>query len=508
MVAKINPDLTMEFASDDPKVDITKAFLGNIRFNEDKLLQKLGGNLEIYEDVYRDDRVLSCLQQRISAVISKDYDVRAGSDSDLDQRAAEAAEEMIRSIRFDRLTEKFLLQSLLKGWGVAEIIWSLKGNMVWPAAIKVKKSQRFTFAPLYTIKPVSNQYADVRKALRLEAALRLKTRAKPMEGEALSERKFIVHTIGAMDDDNPFGTGLGFWLYWPVRFKREGMSLWLEFIDKFGSPTVKGKYPTSASELEKRKLMEALRALRSNSVTAIPDGMDAELIAAAKSGISTHEQLIDRMDQAITTAILSQTLTTSQGNTGSQALGKVHEGVKDEIAKSDADMLSDSLNETLMLWFTEYNFPGATPPHVWRDMSDVEDLDAKAERDERLANASGRTLDKRYTEEEYGIKLSDEKKTAAGNPPTASFAETSATAADAVDKITDQLEREAAPITDKMIDQVRGLMDEVESLEELADRIPELLGDMDTTQMTELMAKAFATANLTGQVEVVDESNA
>jgi len=143
MVAKINPDLTMEFASDDPKVDITKAFLGNIRFNEDKLLQKLGGNLEIYEDVYRDDRVLSCLQQRISAVISKDYDVRAGSDSDLDQRAAEAAEEMIRSIRFDRLTEKFLLQSLLKGWGVAEIIWSLKGNMVWPAAIKVKKEPTF-----------------------------------------------------------------------------------------------------------------------------------------------------------------------------------------------------------------------------------------------------------------------------------------------------------------------------------------------------------------------------
>jgi len=509
----INPDLTIEFATDDPQMDITRGYLGNIRINEDKVLQSVGGKLSVYEDVYRDDRVKSCLQQRISAVTSRDYDVRAGGDSALDKRAAEAAEDMIRSLRFDRLTERFLLQALLKGWGVGEIIWSLKGGLIWPAAIRIKRSQRFVFAPLHTSKPVSNGYEDVKRALRLESVLRMKTRDAPYEGVELPPRKFIVHSVGGLDDENPYGTGLGFWLYWPVRFKREGMGLWLQFIDKFGSPSAKGTYPNNGGEAEKRKMLEALRALRSNSVTAVPEGMAVELIEAAKSGISTHEQLIDHMDQAITTAILSQTLTTSQGNIGSQALGVVHEGIKDGVAKSDADLLSDTINETLMYWFTEFNFPGATPPHIWRDMADVEDLGDKADRDLKLSQASGRSLDADYVEEQYDVRLGDVINQIPPNPPLtkggegglpASFAEAITTPPpDSADPITDQLEKEAAPITDAMIDQVRGLLDEVADLQEFSDRLPELLGTMDTDRITELMAKAFAVADLTGQYEVV-----
>jgi len=509
---KINADLTIEFASDDPAVDVTKAFLGNIRQNEDKVLRSLGGNLEVYEDVYRDDCVKSCLQQRITAVISQDYDVRPASDLPTDIEAAVAGKEMIKAVKFDRLTEKFLLQSLLKGWAVAEIIWSIKENLIFPAAIKVKRSQRFTFAPLHTVKAKSNLYEDVKQAMRLENALRMRTRNSPVEGEVLPPRKFIVHSVGALDDDNPFGTGLGFWLYWPVRFKREGMSLWLQFIDKFGSPSAKGTYPANASDPDKRKLLEALRALRSNSVTAVPDGMAVELIEAAKSGISTHEQLLDRMDKAITTAILSQTLTTSQGNSGSQALGTVHEGVKDAVAKSDADQLSDTLNETLIYWFTLFNFPRAGRPGVWRDMSDVENLPAKAERDEKLSKGSGRYLAQAYVEEEYGVILGD--KIAGGDPgagksgsqPSSDFAETDSEQS-AADRISNQLADEAAPITDAMIGQVRDLMDEVADLQEFADRLPELVGDIDVGPMSELMAKALLTSNLEGQHEVSTEAS-
>jgi len=505
---RINRDLTIEYASDDPGVDITRGYLGNIRINEDKVLKSVGGKLSVYEDVYRDDRVKSCLQQRITAVTSRDYDVRAGGDSALDKQAAEAAEEMIRSLRFDRLSERFLLQSLLKGWGVGEIIWSLKDSLIWPAAIKIKRSQRFVFAPLHTSQPASNSYEDVKRALRLESVLRLRTRDKPFEGEDLPPRKFIVHSVGGLDDDNPYGTGLGFWLYWPVRFKREGMGLWLQFIDKFGSPSAKGTYPADADEATKNKMLGALRALRSNSVTAVPEGMAVELIEAAKAGISTHEQLIDRMDQAITTAVLSQTLTTSQGNTGSQALGNVHAGIKDGVAKSDADLLSDTLNETLMYWFTEFNFPGAVPPHIWRDMEDCEDLGSKADRDLKLSQASGRNLDQTYVEEQYDVKLGEPSSPpmsagadAAAKGTSASFAEGDPPP-DSVDAITDQLEKEAAPITDAMINQVRGLLDEVADLSEFADRLPELLGDMDTGKMAGVMAKAFSVADLTGQYEV------
>jgi len=491
--------LRLEYASDDPAVDITRAYLGNIRYNEDKLLRSLGGNLDVYEDVYRDDRVRSCLQQRIGAVTANDYDIVAGGDSAADIAAADAATVMMNSIGFDHLTEKVLLQSLLKGFCVAEIIWSIKDGLYWPAGVKVKRSQRFMFAPFYLTPPRSERYDDVRRSLRLEQSLRLKTRRNLLEGEPLPPRKAFVHHVAALDDDNPYGTGLGFWLYWPVRFKREGMSLWLQFIDKFGSPSVKGTYPNGATDADKRVLMDALRALRSNSVTAVPEGMAAELMDAVRTGISSHEQLIERMDQAITTVILSQTLTTSQGQRGSQALGTVHEGIKDEIAKSDADALSDTLNETLLTWFTQMNFPTAKLPHLRRDMSEVENLNEKATRDKTLADAAGMPLDQAYVEEEYHIKLSGKL-----TGQAASFAEAN-DAGDAVSRASEQLEREAAPITDAMIDQARQLLDEVSDLSEFAARLPELIGDMDTKALNRLMTKAFSSMELAGNYAVQHE---
>jgi len=289
-----------------------------------------------------------------------------------------------------------------------------------------------------------------------------------------------------------------------VRFKREGLSLWLQFIDKYGSPSVKGTYPVSAGEAEKRKLMDALRALRSNSVTALPEGMDATLIEAASRGISTHEQLKATMDEAISTVVLSQTLTTSQGSVGSQALGTVHQDVKLEVVKADADMLSDTLNDTLLYWFTRFNFPNASTPTVWRDVQEIEDLNAKAERDLKLSQAAGRELDPDYVETEYGVKLGGKAAPGSNMPgQAASFAEQSTM--DVVDKITNQLEKESGPITDAMIGQARKLLDEVADLSEFADRLPELTSNMHTDQITELMAKAFSTAQLRGQSEVAGE---
>jgi|UPI00037DE246 phage gp29-like protein len=492
-------DLRLEYASDDPAVDVTRAYLGNIRYNEDKLLRSLGGNLDVYEDVYRDDRVRSCLQQRIGAVTANDYDIVPGGDSAADIAAADAAKTMIESIGFDHLTEKVLLQSLLKGFCVAEIIWSVKDGLYWPAGVKVKRSQRFMFAPLYLTPPRSERYDDVRQALRLEPSLRLKTRRNLLTGEPLPARKAFVHHVAALDDDNPYGTGLGFWLYWPVRFKREGMSLWLQFIDKFGSPSLKGTYPNGATEADKRVLMDALRALRSNSVTAVPEGMAAELMDAARTGITSHEQLIERMDQAITTVILSQTLTTTQGQRGSQALGTVHETIKDEVAKSDADALSDTINETLLTWFTQMNFATAKRPRLRRDMSEVENLGDKATRDKTLADAAAMPLDQTYVEEEYNIKLSGKPATAA-----ASFAE-AGEAGDAVSHASGQLEREAAPITDAMIAQARQLLDEAGDLTEFAEKLPALLGEMDTAALNALMTKAFSSMELAGRYAVQHE---
>ena len=66
-----------------------------------------------------------------------------------------------------------------------------------------------------------------------------------VEGEELPDRKFIIHSVGGKDG-SPYGLGVGHRLFWPVFFKRQGISFWLIFAEKFGTPTAVGKYPGGA----------------------------------------------------------------------------------------------------------------------------------------------------------------------------------------------------------------------------------------------------------------------
>ncbi len=91
-------------------------------------------------------------------------------------------------------------------------------------------------------------------------------------------------------------------------------------------------------------------------------------------------------------------LTTSAGEAGSRALGEVHNAVRLELAKADADALSDTLNATLVRWLVELNLPGAPPPRLWWNFSTPDDLNTLAERDKRLSRIGFRPTLERITD--------------------------------------------------------------------------------------------------------------
>jgi phage gp29-like protein len=97
-------------------------------------------------------------------------------------------------------------------------------------------------------------------------------------GVPLPERKFIVHRFEPRDD-NPYGTGLGFYLFWPVYFKRKGVVSWAKFCDRFGTPTPWGQYPAGAAKEDKRTLSDALRAFSNDGYIMTP-----QVVKATKTG--------------------------------------------------------------------------------------------------------------------------------------------------------------------------------------------------------------------------------
>jgi phage gp29-like protein len=61
----------------------------------------------------------------------------------------------------------------------------------------------------------------------------------------------------------------------------------------------------------------------------VPEGMMVELIEASRSGTADYSGFADHLDSAIAKVILSQTMTTDNGSSRSQA--EVHSGVKLEV---------------------------------------------------------------------------------------------------------------------------------------------------------------------------------
>lgn len=469
--------VTREVATTQDGRDITKGWvtaLELLRPEDEVLMRRGGGDLRIYEELKRDDQVAGTWGQRQDAVVQAEWYVEAGGERRQDQKAAELLREQLQRINFDAKTKK-MHYGIFYGYAVGECMWAREGSRVVLDDIRVRNRRRFGFDGA--------------------GRLRLRTASDPM-GELLPERKFWVYSAGADHDDDPYGLGLGHYLYWPVYFKRSEIRLWLIFLDKFGQPTARGKYPQNATEEEKRRLLDALNAIHTESGVIVPEGMDIELIEAARSGSADYSSLYDRMDRAITKIILGHT-GGSESTPGKLGGEDMAEQVRADIIKADADVICESFNRSVARWLTEWNFPGAAVPRVWRTLEEPEDLNKLAERDTKISQLGFKpTL--QYVRETYG----EGWEPAPQQPGSAAPAFAEGEEKEVSEQLADNLESRAGEAIGAMIEPVRRLVEQSGSLEEVKRGLEEIFEDVPEDRFAEIMREAIAAARLAGMYEV------
>lgn len=446
-----------------------------------------GKGLDLYDDLERDDQVGTVLDKRKAAVAGREWTLEAADESPAAQQALQIVQEALDALPFNQVVEA-MLDALLKGYSVQEVIWEARGNRLLPAELKSKNPRRFTF-----------QDEDGK------AQLRLLTKSAPIDGEEVPDRKFIVHRHGGKYG-NPYGTGLGQRLFWPVFFKRQGVAFWLSALEKFGQPTVVGRYPQGTSDPEQDKLLDVLTAVASEAAVALPEGMVAELLEAKRAGsFDSYEKLCRYMDEAIAKIVLGETLSTDAGENGSRALGEVHNGVRLELAQADADRLSDTLNPGPIRWITVFNgLPAEVAPRLWWDMTPSEDLSKRAERDGKIA-ALGYEPTQEYITTTYGegwvkkapVQPPPGRPVAATPEELAAFAEAEDT--DVPSRLAAQLDRAAGAAQDRMIETLRAELGTAQDLPDLADRLARLYPRMNDVAFAELMQQALGLASLEGR---------
>ena len=378
------------------------------------------------------------------------------------------------ALNWDAITRR-MHKGVLYGYSVAECIWGMDGNKITLDAVKIRKPWRFGFGK--------------------DGELKLRVNAQTL---LMPERKFWIAVWGADDDDSPYGQGLGHALWWPVYLKRNGAKFWAAYLDKFGSPSVKSKYPAGATEKEKATALEAAKAFRNESAVAVPEGFDVELIEAAKNSGGSYEEFLKYWDGAIAKIILSQTGTTQQGQYSGTA--EVLNDVKSELVKADADLLCESFNDTVATWLTEWNFPGAKTPQVWRKVPNT-----RREEAQRAADKGAYEIGLELTDDAINRRYGEDWKRRAAAPVSVpsdspAFAEPGR---DEPDEIAEQLESVTNAAGTGMINMIRAELDASiragEDFAAFSDRIAGLYPVMDTAELAEALEGAVLAANLSGR---------
>ena len=355
--------------------------------------------------------------------------------------------------------------------------------------------------------------------------LRLLTHQNMLEGIPAEKPYFWDFCAGADNDDEPYGLGLAHWLYWPTLFKRNGIKFWLIFLEKFGMPTGVGRYDEGATDAEKSKLLAATRAIQTDSGIIMPKGMELELLEAKRSGTADYKSLIDTMDAAIQKVVLGQTAST-QGTAGKLGNDELQADVRDDLIKADADLVCESFNLGPVAWLMAWNFPTAALPRVSRVTEAPEDLNQLADRDEKISRL-GFKPSLKYIHDSYGGEWTEKEPSAPTQDNLVgsaiagpSFAQPGQVVLDLLRRhgvqfaeggngddpsvpLSDQLDRRLRPTGQRWVEQVRALVDEAESLEDLEAKLLALAPDMSLDDYADVFAQAMTAATLAGRYDVL-----
>ena len=365
--------------------------------NPDRVLQKRGAAIEIYRELLSDGHLTACLESRESVTMSYDWIVkRNGAPARLFASVENwffnllERKNCVDDLSRDDLTSN-LLDVVYWGYQPAELSWDVvKGHWV-PVLIQPKPPEWFHY------------YVNERGV----PELRFLSADNPIDGEPPPDPYTLICPRVKATYDNPYGRGVAGRCFWPIVFKRAGMEFWLNFMERFGTPWVKGTITGAATSADLQEFTTQLKALVQDAVIAVAGTREVEILEAKNSQKSADgfEQLCGFMDSQMSKTILGHTLTTDASSYGSYAATKGAMTVRSDFIKRDVRMMTSIYNDIVNLVCLRNGYGDVPRPKVMPYHG--EDVDSeRATRDEALTR-SGVVFSKSYFIKTYHLEEDD-----------------------------------------------------------------------------------------------------
>lgn len=310
--------------------------------NPDKVLQyeSNGEGYQLYLDMPKKDPDLAgMIRDRSLKVAAKTWEVLPFDESDESEEIAQFCDEVLRRIPSFTDVKQKMAKTFWMGFSVAEVIWQISET------------------GYITILDIRDRHQN-RFRVKNDGNLQYRESAGSQKWLDLPPNKFLRLSY-ATDGENPYGTptAQSCYLYWWGKLDA-GIKNWLIASEKFAMPTVHGKHDGSLTTEEKANLDAALETVMADSYIRTSKNVEITLLEAMRNVSVPYQTLCSTMNQSLARSILGQTLTSSEGQNGTQALGKVHADVADDILQSDAEMIMGAIQQAVN-WMVDFNFPTA-----------------------------------------------------------------------------------------------------------------------------------------------------
>lgn len=186
-------------------------------------------------------------------------------------------------------------------------------------------------------------------------------------------------------------------------FFSHALNNWGQFVETYGKPLRLGTYDQSAQPSEVNVLRAAVKGLGTDQAAVISDSTKIEFkdFASKDKSADLFQMLLNFVSDRVTKKVLGQTLTTNDGNgTGSYALAKVHDMVRQDIVESDVADLPEFVN-AILDYVDAINF-GGSGVKAWFEIHNKVDLAERIAIDEKIVGL-GVPVSEDHFYDTYGI---------------------------------------------------------------------------------------------------------
>lgn len=366
--------------------------------NPDRVLNKRGSNITLYRELLYDAHLTACLESRESVTLSYDWRIeRNGAPA----RLFTAVEDWFFNILERKTTvgdlsrDEFnsnVLDVIYWGYQPAELSWDMNMGHWVPITIIPKPPEWFMWF-------INNDGVP---------ELRFISQSNMVSGEPPPDPWTLICPRVKATYENPYGRGVAGRCFWPIVFKRAGLEFWLNFLERFGTPWIKGTITggvAGTTELDAFKTQ--LAALVQDAVIAVSGTHNVEILESGKSrgAIDPFQQLCDFMDSQISKTILGHTLSTDAGAYGSYGATKGAMTVRGDFVARDVRMLTSIYNDIINMICLRNGYYNVTRPTVTPYHKNAVDTE-RATRDEALTRAGVR-FSKSYFTKAYNLDEDD-----------------------------------------------------------------------------------------------------